>query len=119
MVHDTDSQDQRGHKVEWDVATKRSLYKAAFTLEWFWTTTVQIDTVLTYRLHTNNENARQNNHFQIRCYRRIFAKTVPQFLRINSKMIVWLKRQHSSQCTPGFTWSTSHDCHALVLSHRF
>ena len=35
------------------------MIKAVFTLECFWTKTVQIDSVLTYHLHTNDENARE------------------------------------------------------------
>ena len=42
-----------------DAHCLQGMPKAGFTLERFWIKTVQIDSVLTYRLHTNDENARE------------------------------------------------------------
>ena len=95
--------------------------QVAFTLERLWTKMVQINTILIYHLHINDENARGKRSLQICSWRWILAKTVLHFLHINGKTIVWLRM---AALLPTYVHVVSrglqsHDRHVLVLSHRF
>ena len=94
--------------------------QTAFTLEGFMTKMVRIDTVLTYRLHTNNENAREKRLLPNPLLKVNTCKTMPQFLHINSKNDRVVENDSALANVHVVSHGLqSHNCHVLVIITSF
>ena len=81
---------------------------------------MQIDTVLTYRLHTNNENVREKQLLSNLLLKVDLAKSMPQFLCVNSKNDRVAENDSSLANVHMVSHGLqSHDCHVLINTTLF